>query len=244
MAGLLPLALSAVVHYAWSSQPRAFDVPPRPALAFDQYLVDLEQIPVSSEVRATFAFRNRGAETVQITGVHPSCGCLEPQLSTRSVAPGEAGRIVLRMQPANESPGRKEYYADVRYTDPQPREVRLTFKVIVPDEGLTVQPKALLVYQNSRQPTHQQVVITDRRARRAEVLDVQSSHPLVEAAIGERRISPAGAVEQLVEVQISGDVPPGIHNALLTIQIDDPDLPVVRVPVRIVHQSSAAEAAP
>ena len=44
------------------------------------------------------------------------------------------------MQPANESGGRKEYFADVKYSDPEPRQVRLTFKLEIPEQGLTVRP--------------------------------------------------------------------------------------------------------
>src|SRR5262249_37660976 len=90
-------------------------LPVRPALAFNQYLVDLGEVPPREEVDAHFDFANRGAATVKIDQLVPSCGCLQPQLKKMVYEPGESGRFVVRVQTANEQAGQKEYHIGVKY---------------------------------------------------------------------------------------------------------------------------------
>jgi len=232
-AALLPCVVAATVQFVRPPQPLAIELPPRPALAFDQYLVDLGRVTPTSELRATFVFRNRGSQPVEISEVAPSCGCLVPYVSTRKVEPGELGRIVLRMQPANELPGRKELFADVKYADPQPRETRLTFKLELPEERLLVRPKALLFYQSSDQPVTREVLVTDTREPSARILDASVNSPFVRVAPGRRHALESGGTEQHIDVTVQGDVPAGRHQALLTIRTDDPLSPVLRVPLVI-----------
>jgi len=241
IAALLPCAAAVFAHYLRPSQPMAIAAPPRPALAFEQYLVDLRRIEPSSEVRATFVFQNRSTKPVQILNVEPSCGCLEPYISPRAVEPGQSGRIVLRLQPAGEPPGRKELYADVEYYDGQRQDVRLTFKLEIPEEGLMVKPRAVLVYQNGNRPVSKQIVVTDSRPQPARVLEVSANNPLVEVSLGEMRTMASGGMESAVDVTISGSTPHGRHDALVTIRTDDSQTPVIRVPIRISSESAVPE---
>lgn len=226
----LPFLLAVVAHTARPSLPLTIAPPDRPALAFDQYLVDLGPIAPETEVRALFQFANRGRSPVEILEVKPSCGCLEPQLSSRTLAPGEVGRMVLRMQPANELPGRKEYYADVRYTDGQPRETRLTFRVEIPEQQLSVRPKALMVYQLSDQPTSQTVTVTDNRPEPVRILGATVNSPFVTVRFqGEHQ--DGGAQQTEFEVTVAAELPPGRHEAVLSIQTTDRLSPVLKVPL-------------
>lgn len=232
-AALLPCLVAVTVHFVRPPQPLALELPPRPALAFDQYLVDLGRVTPTSELRATFVFCNRGSQPVEITEVEPSCGCLVPYVSTRKVEPGELGRIILRMQPANELPGRKELYADVKYVDPQPRETRLTFKLELPEERLIVKPKALIFYQSSDQPVTRDVTVTDTREQPARIVDATVNSAFVRVAPGGRQNLETGGVKHRIDVTVQGNVPAGRHQALLTIRTDDPLSPVLRVPLVI-----------
>jgi hypothetical protein len=235
VVGLLPFATAVLAHYGLPSEPAEVAFPPRPALAFDQYVVDLRKIEPTTEAHAVFVFRNRSSRVAKIVDVRPSCGCLAPLVEPRTVEPGGVGRLVLKIQPANEAPGQKEYHADVTYTDPEPREVRLVFKVELPEQGLTVRPRALLVYQNGGKPIHEQLIVADSRANPVQIEDVAVNNPLVEVALGDRRIAPDGTIEQAIHVVIAEDVPPGVHRALVTIHTSDPRQGVLRVPLRIEH---------
>lgn len=229
--GFLPFVLAVLVHTARPSVPLAIVAPSRPALAFDQYLIDLGRIQPTSEVRGTFVFENRGRRPVEIQEVHPSCGCLQPQLSTRRLEPGEAGAVILRMQPANETPGRKEYYADVRYADPDPRTVRVTFRLELPEQQLAVKPRALLVYQLSDTPTVHTISVSDTRDQPVQILDAAVNSAFVTITRrGSHRTAEHGQVTEF-DVEVSPNLPSGRHDAVVTIKTSDPRSPVIRVPM-------------
>ncbi len=239
---LAPFLLAVVVHVGKPPVPLTISSPPRPALAFDQYLVDLGPTQPVVELQGKFRFRNRGTKPVALKEVRPSCGCLQPLVSGKEFAPGEDGQIMLRMRPANESPGKKEYYADVIYTDPEPREVRITFKLELPERGLMVKPRAILVYQLSDEKTVQELKIIDSRDKPARIKDVSVNNPLVAVELGERRPGEAGGIESIVQVMVDGKVSPGRHDAVITVLTDDPDTPELRVPV-IIQGPRASNAA-
>jgi len=233
VVAVTPFLLAAVVHWGRPPVPLAISATPRPALAFDQYLVDLGPTQPMLELHGKFRFRNRGGHPVKLTTVEPSCGCLQPLVSAKEFAPGEDGQILLRMRPANESPGKKEYYADVKYTDPEPREVRITFKLELPERGIMVKPRALLVYQLSGEKTVQELRVIDSRDRPARIKDVSVNSPLIGVELGERRPGETGGIESIIQVIVDGQVSPGRHDAVITVYTDDPETPEVRVPVII-----------
>ncbi len=231
MFALAPVALAAAVHWGRPSVPLAIAAPERPALAFDQYLVDLGPIQPTSEVRGVFHFRNRGKEAVTLTKVVPSCGCLQPLVSGTSIPAGEAGRIALRMLPANEMPGKKEYFADVEYADPEPRTARLTFRLELPERQLLVRPRALLFYQFSDAPTTQELIVSDTRDTPAKILEVTDNSPFVEVELKAQRPGEAGGQETVIQVTVAGTLPSERKEAIVTIRTDDPNSPELRVPL-------------
>lgn len=243
---LCPLSLATLFHMGVRSVPLSITTPALPGLAFHQYAVDMRKIHPTTEARATFVFQNRGSEPVRITKIEPSCGCLTPLLQgdrDNVIESGELGRIILRMQPANSTPGPHEYTVNVRYTDPAPREVTLNLKLEIPLTMLTVAPPALIVYHpEGSEPTIQDFTVTDgRRGKRFEITDVSINTDLVEAAVGESSISQAGLFQQTVRAQIAGALPSGKAQVLLRISTNDPDVPELRIPL-ILQGPIAAKA--
>ena len=230
----LPLAWSVVVHSGAAPQPLSISVPVRPALTFRQYAVDLGPIQPTGEARGTFVFLNRGRDAVEITKVEPSCSCLVPRLDQRRFEPGEDGRLVLRVQPANESSGKKELFCDVTYNDPEPRQVRLTFKLEIPERQMTVTPPALMVFHpEGSEPTPQTFTVADGRKKPFEIIEVEATSDLVSADIGERKVTSEGVWQQTVEVTVAGTLPRGRHQVLLRIRTTDKETPELRVPLML-----------
>lgn len=229
---LTPLIWSVIVHSGAAPTPMSISIPQRPALAFRQYAVDLGAIQPTGEARATFVFTNRGTSTVEIKEVVPSCSCLVPRVDQKRFEPGEEGRVVLRVQPANESPGKKELFADVVYHDPEPRQVRLTFKLDIPQRQMTVSPPALMIFHPAgSDPTVATFTVTDGRKKRFEILDVEATSELASPVIGERAMSPTGEWSQTIQVTVPGELPAGKNQVLLRIHTSDPDFPELRVPL-------------
>ncbi len=205
----------------------------RPGLAFDQYLVNLGSVPPQAEHRAYFAFTNTGTTPVKITGLKPSCGCLNPKLKKFTWQPGERAQFSLKVLATREPPGPKEYTCRVEYNDGQPRETLLRLKVNLPEQKLVVSPKALIIYQNTPDPVTQPITLTRHHGGRINVLDVSTSSPLGQATIGRDRINPQG--QRTAEVLVTvADVPPGRHHVFVNITTDDPDYPEVQVPVLVI----------
>lgn len=229
--------VGAVVAYAvgHSPQPLARE-PQRPALAFEQYMVDLGEVSPTEEVFARFRFTNIGSSTVTIREWVPSCGCLNPQLGKQVYEPHESGEFRLRVQTANELPGAREYTLTVKYDDVQPREARLVFRVVLPQDQVIVRPPALIFYQWSDKPTIQDITVTDRRAQPLEVEGVRCSSKAVDVQVGERERDEFGHYRTKVRVTVPGNIPAGRFQAQVTIFTSDPAYHELRVPL-IVNSS-------
>ena len=119
----------------------------RPALVFDQYLVNLGEIHNTAKVEAHFRFKNCGSFPLRITNVTPSCKCLAPQIEKRVYAPGEISDFTLGVLTTHQTPGPHEYLLTLDYEDPQPHAVTVTFKLVIRRE-VTLSPSQLIVYQN------------------------------------------------------------------------------------------------
>lgn len=232
---ITPFALAILNHTGLQSIPLVITSPPPPALAFSQYAVDLRTVQPTTVVEASYVFQNRSAKPIHIT-LEPSCGCLTPRIQgTRDnvIEPGDHGRIVVRMQPANTTPGPHEYTVNVKYTDTEPREIPLTLKLVLP-RGIWVTPPALAVsHPLGSSPTIQDFTVTDGRGKPFEITDVSCNSDLVEAVIGESTRSPIGNFQQSVRVSIAGDLPTVQTNVVLRIMTSDPDMGEIRVPLRL-----------
>ncbi|HUG17660.1 MAG TPA: DUF1573 domain-containing protein [Planctomycetaceae bacterium] len=204
-------------------------------LVFSQYMVN-EGVPeVQPYYYARFSFKNVSNETVTITELRPSCGCLNPKLEQRVYKPGEGGEFHLRVDPTKEKPGPHEYFVDVHYEDPQPRSARLTYKLTLLERKIEVAPKALVFYQlsDSGESTSQKVVISDYRSRHFEVLGVESTSPLATAELVSTELDEAENQHVTLDVTVTGSVPPGTSRALINLRTDDEIFKVIQVPILI-----------
>lgn len=238
-AGLLPFALSLIVHVGGvKATPVAMDTA-RDSLAFEQYFVNLGSPPPRAEYLAWFAFRNMGSQPLRILDLKPSCGCLNPRLEQKEFAPGEGGKFSLRVRAANEKPGQHEYTCRVIYDDGQPREAEVRFKITLPEERVEIRPRSLIVYQFNNQPTTREITINDFRAppegrplARLEVLDATCTLKWVDVAIGEAQVDEIGQRQQKVVMTIT-DVPPGTHDGTIVIHTNIPEYAELKVPLRV-----------
>lgn len=237
----VPFLLALGFHTAGPSAQVPETTRSRPALAFDQYMVNLREVPPRPTVHGWFRFTNRSERTAKVTKFEPSCGCLNPRLEKRVYEPGETGEFFLRVNTAQEEPGPQEYYVDVHYEDPEPREVRLTFKATLPERKVVVEPKALMFYQLGKQATTREIVVTDYRKEPMTIMDLKCSSPLISAEVktGNHEHG-TGPHRFRIAVRVAGQVPPGRHRAALTISTDDAEYDRLTVPLLIQGEDGAA----
>lgn len=237
LIAVIPFLLSVVFRAVGATPQHVTEAPDLPGLAFNQYLVNLGRVELRNEHFARYVFHNTSSSAVTIKELRPSCGCLNPRLQKKLFQPGESGEFILRVQAATEQPGSKEYYCDVTYEDTKPRETRVTFKLILPEKKISVQPKSLVFYQPSSEATIREITVTDYRNGRLELLAVESSSKLAHVALGETQIDRHGTRHNKVQVTVT-DVPPGVHHCWIKIFTDDPDSAELRVPIRLVGPES------
>lgn len=245
VAGLLPCLGSVIFGLRPQPQPPLVVTKSRPSLIFATYLYHHGEEPVAAEatLQSEFRFRNDGAAAVTIDRVDRSCGCMTPQW-TKQVAPGEIGSLMVPIQTLNQSPGEHEYTLTVHYRDPQPRQTTLTIKATFPEKMVVVQPSALYMSQSTSQPIPLKISISDFRDSTLNVLGVESTAWFVSAAASRE---PASGIVQTawspdedvatatirVRGEVAGDIPAGRHDVLIAATTDDPEFPVIVVPIQI-----------
>lgn len=239
----LPAVLAVTFHALGPTAQSAVPRGPRPALVFERYLIKPleEQIEVQSTHGATFVFTNTGDHPVHIDKIESSCGCLQPQMEQDDYQPGESGQFVLRVQTANQTPGPKEYYCRIYYTDPEPRETKVTFELVLPEQTMTVQPKAMIVYLLSPEPVEHEMLVTNYASDRLNVLNVTCSSEYATVALGPQGRDHEGNPRRVINVTVQS-APPGKHTGVIQIETDDSRFPVLRVPLFIQSTRAGSEA--
>ncbi len=263
LALLSPAVLSLFHSVATSRTQAAIPGPDRPALAFDQYMVNFGQPQPRAIHEAQFHFENRSSRSVKITEVKPSCGCLTPKLvgynaerrheERTEFAPGEHGVLAMGIRPAKEQPGDKSYTVSVSYNDGQPRTETLEFRITLPKKKLTVEPNELYFYQLTGEPDSRVVMVRDFRDKPAHVMSAEAmtagnaaeAKPLpgVTVVLGEITPGADGEVAWPIQVSIGPDLAPGRVDGWLVISTDDPEAPRVKIPILLFgkEQGTAGE---
>ena len=232
---LLPALLSVAAVVIGPRARAIANEPTLPALSFEQYLVDLREVPPTDEVFGRFGFANAGFHDVHITALEPSCGCLQPRMEKRDYKPGESGEFLLRVATANQESGAKEYRVKVKYTDPEPREQEVVFKVTLPKDQVYVRPRALTIHQNNTSPTTQELVVTDLRASPFHLKSVRCASDFVAVELLPDEPARTGEPRKMkARLTVQGVIPPGKHQAIVCITTDDPSYPEIRVPL-VIH---------
>ena len=79
---------------------------PRPEIDAPEY--DFGNAVAGSIVKHTFLFRNRGDQTLEITNIHPACGCTTVGTYPRRIEPGQSVSIPVELNvPRKAGPVRK-----------------------------------------------------------------------------------------------------------------------------------------
>lgn len=244
LAALVP-CLIAVVAEAIPARPVAVpEATPLPALAFSQYGVSYPHVEPMPVISAPFEFTNRGSVPLTIEKLEPSCGCLRVHMARgqKTFAPGESGALLVQMHTANEQPGMHFYTIDVTARGAEEQREQLTFRVVLPERKITIEPAEVFFYQLSGEPDSRTVYVTDHRETTSaalEVTEVQTvaldadvSASLTAVALpaevderGHRRIP--------IVIHAPADVPLGRHTELVRIATNDPEFSQLTFPALV-----------
>jgi hypothetical protein len=210
----------------------------RADLRCDEPKVVLGEVKAGRPLSHRFTFTNRDAETVAVTAVQPSCGCLKPHLEERRLRRGETGVLLLQVNTLTAPPGPNSWRVQIAYTcGGQGHELTLMLCATVVAE-ITIQPAALVLQTESS--VGHDITVTDTRGTPLTVTRLGTSAPLLRASPGEVRRDDAGHKTQAVRLEVLPGFPDGRHEETLQIFTSDPEYPELRVPVTVVKQTRAA----
>jgi hypothetical protein len=214
----------------------------RADLHCDETKVVLGEVKAGRPLSHRYTLTNRDAETVAITAVQPSCGCLKPRLEERRLRRGEAGVLLLEVNTLTAPPGPNSWRVQIAYTcGGQSHELTLVLCATVVAE-ITIQPAALVLQTGSS--VGHEITVTDSRSTPFTVTRVGTSAPLLHASQGEVRQDDAGHKTQAVRLDVLAGFPDGRHEETLQIFTSDPEYSELRVPVTVVKQTRAVSPSP
>ncbi len=211
----------------------------REPLIFSQYAVHLPEVPPTGVVPAHFDFFNSGKTPIEIVKLEPSCGCLAPRLydDKKVYEPGEHGRFYVSVKTANETPGPKNYTVKVKYDDGEPKERLVSFKLSIPEKKVSVTPAEVYFYQLDGSADFREIIVADHRGRNLTITNVICPTEFASVTLGTKIVEDQTS-RTPIRIDIPENVPPGRKTAVLTIETDDPDYSIIKVPILIWGQES------
>jgi hypothetical protein len=199
-----------------------------------QPVVEKGEVRSGMSLSHSFSFVNRGSETVEITDVRPSCGCLNPKLGYRRLLPGETGELVLEVNTLTQPAGANNWRVTIRYnTGGVEKELPLYVAARIVTE-ISVEPPSLAIYTDSS--IKHEITIIDRRTEPFIVRSVQASSPYIGTHLGEMRRNDAGHWVRSIQVAVAPDCPYGYHAETLLICTSDATYPELTVPFTVVKR--------
>lgn len=208
----------------------------RADLRFVEPVADAGEVKTGISLKHRFDFVNQGKETVEITGVHASCGCLTPKLEQRRYRAGEKGTLVLEVNTLTQSAGFHNWRAQVAYRAGETvHEMPLELRARLITE-IAVRPASLTLVVETG--IHGEVTVTDLRSKPLTVTEARTSSPNLKPRLLPAIKDSEGRPVRTIGLDVAADYPEGRHNEILSILTDDPAYSEIKVPVSIVKRSA------
>lgn len=175
--GALAVALSGLILVCGRAAPAG-----NPEIVLEKPTLDIGEILAGGIKELSFPVRNRGAAPLRITAVDAGCGCLTPSYP-QALAPGAAGEIRFKFEPAATWYGPMEKHIQVSSSDPNhpTSELLLTCKVI---PFVQVEPSLLVQVPYRAGETYQkEVTLIPRQGSGLKITGVSSSTRLIRTTL-------------------------------------------------------------
>jgi hypothetical protein len=223
--------------------------PPKPPLAFHQYMVNLGEVESRRVHDARFWMTNGGSEILEIRDITTSCGCLSDQLEKKIVQPGETSDLTLYIRAANQASGSKHYTARVAYGpvgDPETEfETEVAFRIVLPEQTVTLNPRVLIMHQYEGNRVSHMVDVNDLRDRPLTVLDVSCDADYIDVElIPDSEMEPGTRRNGLMaKIRVTAEqVPSGPHECIVRIRTTDPEFAEMTLPMRVYGPREGVQA--
>jgi Protein of unknown function (DUF1573) len=199
---------------------------PDPLVA-DQTFVDRGQVRVGPPLMQSFRLTNHGQQSLTITGVTSTCGCLAPKLDRTSLAPGDSATLTVEVNTLSQPAGAVAWVTHIGWRmENTTGDLALTLKANLIAE-VRVEPAAVAF--QVRRTRSVDLTITDSRAKPFRITATGSTIPQVTAEV----VASSDSHIQRIRVTATADGPPGVQSAVAWFTTDDPLYPQIRVPVTL-----------
>lgn len=229
--------LAATVALAQAPTPPATapaaPVGPAPKLVVAEPIHDAGDVSKGETVKADFVVENQGEAELEITGVHPACGCTVASFDAK-VAPGGKGKIHAELD-TSDFQGPVAKTITVTSNDPTNPRLTLTIKAKIEPHIAVFPGYARYIYVQTLDPGTVAQTLWPLDGQDFRVLSVDSPYPFIHASFREATEAerkPEGKGRQWrVEMAIQPDAAVGPLREFLVIKTDHPKQPEVRVPI-------------
>jgi hypothetical protein len=207
----------------------------RADLEFTSTTVDVGEVRAGSPLSHTFNFQNRGADAVEVTGIHSTCGCLTPRLSGKRYEPGDQGSLQATINTLSPAPGPHVWQVTLSCKGKETTaEISLRVKAKIVRE-IVVEPAAVSMYVDG--PIQSEIRLTDLRPQPLTVTTVASSATWLQAHQAAEERDGSGRLVRIVHLRVAENAPQGAHEESLSLFTNDPGYLEIKVPVTIVKRS-------
>ena len=244
-------AVLAIAGTGWAMPAAATPVTSadtRSPVAFDQYAVNLGEVPVCPSVTATYQLTNRSDGPVTIAQLDESCGCVRPSVDRDTLAPGETAILSLRMTTANESPGphRQTVTVTTETAGGKRFEQVATLRVTLPEVAIALQPKQLLFYQLRGQAAERTISVADFREQPATVTGVRVHDSQPHEPLSEFVTATLDCTGQcpVVRVSVREGAAFARRDGWVVLETTDPTQPRLMAPIIVMGPQAVASARP
>ncbi len=205
-------------------------------LVFEPPNIDLGEAKAGQVFAQQVKVTNQGRESITISEIKSSCGCIQPVLEPATLAPGATGILKLQINTLTSSPGPTTYGLRLRFTDQgQLRELQyiLTCRVV---QELVVTPASITFI--GERPRPQTITILDKRSTPIRPVKLEASSPFLQV----EWIQPAQAEPQpqyALHLTVREGLEPRQYDEEIIIHTSDQAYPVLRIPIKIVKKAKA-----
>lgn len=205
---------------------------------FQEVSKDFGSAPRGPALQHSFILKNTTSDTVRITTLRVSCGCVTATAPKNLLRPGEEGVIQVRMD-TTRFQGVKSVTIYVNFDQPKHEEVRLWVRANGRDD-VNLVPDTLSFGQVKRGATPSASIrITFQANSQMHITEAQTESNYVQATVRELHRTPAEVAYEL-SARLRGDAPVGRWFTDIWLKTDNASIPRVRVPLTVEIDSALA----
>ncbi len=204
---------------------------------------DAGEVELGKVIEHDFIVRNEGDRPVQITGVHPTCGCTVADFDP-VIQPGKTGRIHARIRTKTLHTGKLAKTITVNTDAPGAERVILTIKMVL-TTPLEFLPKPMVYLSAALGEEKSEEVLARPHRPGMKVVGVRCDSPVFRVSFEPARVVAKGKKrlaawllpregDYWIRITMPADTPAGIHRGEVTVLTNDPAYPEGKVRVSAV----------